>query len=174
LTSQSKKEPHLVTALETLQKFIAVRRMINLRATKKIKPLGLGLKQAFILLHLHRCTISTAAHLAECTTTDPATITRATDSLAHQGFVSKKDAVLDRRAWALQLTAKGEQASRKILSIFTAIAEDVLQALSAHEREQFSMLLGKMLAKGLATTPRPTAVVIKYPRKKHSEKQKAF
>lgn len=73
----------------------------------------------------------------------PATV-RLVDKLEAEGAV-ERHATEDKRAVALYLTRKGRSRAKNILVTRCEALGDIVQSLSAHEQEQLSRLLEKLL-----------------------------
>ncbi len=130
-----------------LEKIFMFKRAINLQAISKLKDLGLGPKQAWLLRCIDQAGPISAARLAEMTASDPAAITRSVDNLVRQGLLEKRDSSVDRRAWRLCLTARGEKMAKRIRSISEKLAEELFNVLSEGEKDRFIILLDRIIGR---------------------------
>jgi DNA-binding MarR family transcriptional regulator len=95
------------------------------------------------------------ATLAGLIAYDRATIGGVVDRLQAKGFVQREVSVRDRRARVLTLTADGRAALDRLIPIVTALQDDILGGLDAHERRQFLTLAAKAAAAGNALSRAP-------------------
>jgi DNA-binding MarR family transcriptional regulator len=63
------------------------------------------------------------------------------DDLEQRGLVERKRNATDRRAYALELTAKGQRVLTKATDVAREHEDDLLKSLSSSEREQLEALL---------------------------------
>ncbi len=127
------------------EKFWQIRRIVNLLATRDLKPIGIGLKQALLIYYLNREGSTSQAQLARFTGSDPAAIARAVHTLLNQGWIVQKDDHRDRRRHTLVLTARGKALARQISEMFQRLEERFSTALSKEESETLTRLLDKIL-----------------------------
>ncbi len=90
------------------------------RVNALLKPLGLGSAEGTILLHLMvaRDEVVSQEHLVGLLGIDKAAISRAVDSLAAKGYVTRQRRADDKRAYRLTLTEKGLAAIPALEGIF--------------------------------------------------------
>ncbi|MGH7441593.1 MAG: MarR family winged helix-turn-helix transcriptional regulator, partial [bacterium] len=117
--------------IEFLDSFVRFRRAANLLAVQAFKPLGLGNKQAAVLLYLSREGHCSQADLARHTITDPAATGRIVTSLIRCACVAQKEHPTDRRRWVLSLTPKGRGLAAQVETIYRGVAAVVVRPLSA-------------------------------------------
>lgn len=138
---------------EALEKYFKLKRVINLRAVSKLKELGLGPKQAWLLRCIGRSSPISAARLAELTASDPAAITRSVDTLVRHGWLKKLDSQTDRRAWQIYLTTEGKKIAKRIRNIQEKLAVEVFGSLSVKEQNSFLTLLDRIISRFNGITP---------------------
>ena len=131
---------------EALKQIGYLRRGLNLMATQRLKPLGLGPKQGMLLLHLARHSKCSLADLSKATVTDPAATSRAIDSLIRKGWVEQREHPSDKRRWELVLTPRGRKMVKRVDTVYCEIGDEVVEALSGPEKKLFLTLLKKLLA----------------------------
>ena len=71
-------------------------------------------------------------------------VTGITDQLAAEGLVRREPIVGDRRAYAVQLTAKGKRAFDTMATEHERWVEDLMSGLTRAERERLYTLLGRL------------------------------
>ncbi len=100
----------------------------------------------------------TAQYVAHCTRTHKSTISRAVSHLLEQRLIERVENADDRRELALQLTRKGRALYEKLIPELLRKEHDILSFLSAKERADFAVLLGKIEDRlGLARTAQDAA-----------------
>lgn len=100
----------------------------------------------------------TAQYVAHCTRTHKSTISRAVSHLLEQRLIERVENADDRRELALQLTRKGRALYEKLIPELLRKEHDILSCLSAKERADFAVLLGKIEDRlGLARTAQDAA-----------------
>jgi DNA-binding MarR family transcriptional regulator len=87
-----------------------------------------------------------AQYVAECTRTHKSTISRAVTALMQRGFIERVENENDRREFRLRLTRKGRALYEELFPRLLQREEEILACLSAQERRDFAMLLGKLEA----------------------------
>ena len=85
-----------------------------------------------------------AQFIAQCTRTHKSTISRAVTTLLHQDLIERVENQADRREFRLRLTAKGRSLYEQLFPQLLRREDEILACLSAQERKQLSMLLGKI------------------------------
>ena len=124
--------------IEFLDAFGRFRRAANRVALHRLKPLGLGTKQAGMLRYLlvhERCS---HADLARHTITDPAATGRILDALAAKGHVRRAEDPGDRRRWVLSLTPRGRRLARAVETAYRGLAAELLKPLPPDRRSRLA------------------------------------
>lgn len=75
---------------------------------------------------------------------------RAAQTLVDQGLVRKEASATDGRGVVLTLTAKGERAWRRVMTVIERRNDEILACLDAAERQQLDRLLDRLVAHALA------------------------
>lgn len=88
------------------------------------------------------------SNISERSSVDPDKVTRAVDALVTRGYVARDGDRQDRRRVVLTLTPRGRKVYAEIEGVRRRIEERFLGVLSAPEKRQFLMLLGKLEAQG--------------------------
>lgn len=87
-----------------------------------------------------------AQYVAECTRTHKSTISRAVTALMQRGFIERVENENDRREFRLRLTRKGRVLYEELFPRLLQREQEILAGLSAQERRDFAVLLGKLEA----------------------------
>jgi DNA-binding MarR family transcriptional regulator len=85
-----------------------------------------------------------AQYIAYCTRTHKSTISRAVTALMGRQLVERVENADDRREYRLRLTRKGETLYAELIPRLLRREQEILSCLSAQERQEFAMLLGKI------------------------------
>ncbi len=85
-----------------------------------------------------------AQYIAHCTRTHKSTISRAVTALMKRQLVERVENADDRREFALRMTRKGTALYEELIPRLLRREEEILSCLSAQERKDFAMLLGKI------------------------------
>ena len=85
-----------------------------------------------------------AQYIAQCTRTHKSTISRAVTTLLHEDLIERVENEADRREFRLQLSRKGRALYEELFPRLLRREDEILACLSAQERKQLSMLLGKI------------------------------
>jgi|SRR5580704_10207693 DNA-binding MarR family transcriptional regulator len=109
-----------------------------------IRKYKLSTQNWLILTVIGRFAPLAPSELAEHTSVSRDKITRILDQLVEQGMVSRKTDEADRRRVVLSLLSKGKRACEELEMIARRVEADVLEGLSASERQQFFDLLTKI------------------------------
>jgi DNA-binding MarR family transcriptional regulator len=117
----------------------------NLALAEQLEPLGVTVPQWRILAVLQERPGCTMNELADVTTVDRTTLTRALDRMAETGLVARRSCAQDRRSVRLSLTAAGKDAFRRVLPRVVEQNERALSGFSAAERAQFRAHLHRMV-----------------------------
>lgn len=110
-----------------------------------VDALGLGPGQAKLLVYLMVHGPSSQREVADFFETDPGAVSRMFDSLERAGFVTSAPG-RDRRTKALALTGRGEAAADAWELACDDEQEVALAGLSADERRELMVLLGRVHA----------------------------
>ena len=89
----------------------------------------------------HPCS---AQYIAHCTRTHKSTISRAVTSLMKQQIIERVENEDDRREFRLRLTRKGAALYEELIPRLLRKEQEILSCLSAHERRDFAVMLGKI------------------------------
>jgi DNA-binding MarR family transcriptional regulator len=85
-----------------------------------------------------------AQYIAHCTRTHKSTISRAVTALMKRQLVERVENEDDRREFALRMTRKGQALYEELIPRLKRKEQAILSCLSAQERKQFALLLGKI------------------------------
>ena len=85
-----------------------------------------------------------AQFIAQCTRTHKSTISRAVTALMAEQIVERVENENDRREFRLRLTRKGRALYEELFPRLLQREQEILGGLSAQERRDFAMLLGKL------------------------------
>jgi len=85
-----------------------------------------------------------AQYIAHCTRTHKSTISRAVTALMERQLIERVENADDRREFALGLTRKGRALYEELFPRLLQREQEILGGLSAQERRDFAMLLGKL------------------------------
>lgn len=85
-----------------------------------------------------------AAFVAEKTAMDKVAVSRAINNMIDSGLISRSFADDDKRRSELSLSTLGQQTYQKIVPLVQAYEKDVLDALSASERQDLDKILAKL------------------------------
>ena len=88
------------------------------------------------------------AQIASLIAYDRATIGGVIDRLEQKGYISRVVSTDDRRARKCRLTDQGIDVINRILPVVESLQQEILNGLSAHEREQFIALAQKAVIYG--------------------------
>jgi DNA-binding MarR family transcriptional regulator len=148
-----------------------------LRQTENwLAPLGLSWEAFSLIVTLRRSgkpyQLRPTDILQESLLTSGA-VTNRIDRVEKMGLVERRPDAQDRRSFVVRLTPAGKRLADKAIADHFAGVEELLGVLKSAEREQFALLLGKLLvsfetsAKQKAREPRPVR------RKRAAEKDRA-
>ncbi len=76
----------------------------------------------------------------------PQSLTQALETLEENGFIERKQDEADHRSRRVHLTDKGRERAAKVAEDRKNYADDTLSMLSEEEKEQLSVILGKIFA----------------------------
>jgi DNA-binding MarR family transcriptional regulator len=85
-----------------------------------------------------------AQYIAHCTRTHKSTISRAVTALMKRQMVERVENADDRREFRLRLTRKGASIYEELIPRLLRKEQEILSCLSAQERKNFALLLGKI------------------------------
>ena len=85
-----------------------------------------------------------AQYISDCTRTHKSTISRAVTALMERQIVERVENEADRREFRLRLTRKGRLLYEELIPRLLRKEQEILSCLSAQEKKQFAMLLGKI------------------------------
>ena len=87
-----------------------------------------------------------AQYISDCTRTHKSTISRAVTALMERQLVERVENAEDRREFRLRLTRKGRALYEELFPRLLQREQEILAGLSAQERRDFAVLLGKLEA----------------------------
>ncbi len=121
----------------------------NHRQQNTLQPvrdeLGLGRGQPKILTYLNTHGPSTQSDISEYFSIDPASVSRMTEILRQNGFLSRTPVEDCRRANRLELTEKGVKAAEKWAEKCAEMERHMLQGFTAEESETLKSLLHRLI-----------------------------
>jgi DNA-binding MarR family transcriptional regulator len=85
-----------------------------------------------------------AQFIAQCTRTHKSTISRAVTTLLERELIERVENEDDRRAFELRLSAKGQALYEELIPRLLHKERDILSCLTAQERKDFALALGKI------------------------------
>ena len=85
-----------------------------------------------------------AQYIAHCTRTHKSTISRAATALMKRQLVERVENEDDRREFVLRMTRKGKALYEKLIPRLLRKEQVILSCLSARERKDFALMLGKI------------------------------
>jgi DNA-binding MarR family transcriptional regulator len=85
-----------------------------------------------------------AQYIAHCTRTHKSTISRAVTALMQRQLVERVANADDRREFRLRMTRKGRALYEELIPRLLRREQQILSCLSAGERREFALLLGKI------------------------------
>jgi DNA-binding MarR family transcriptional regulator len=85
-----------------------------------------------------------AQFIAQCTRTHKSTISRAVTALLERELIERVENEDDRRAFELRLSAKGHALYQELIPRLLHKERDILSCLTAQERKDFALALGKI------------------------------
>ena len=117
----------------------------NRALAQELAPLGINVPQWRILAVLHECPGCTMNELADLTTVDRTTLTRALDRVVADDLALRRADAKDRRSVRLWLTPAGREAFRRVLPRVIEQNERAVRGFSATELAAFRALLHRMV-----------------------------
>ena len=85
-----------------------------------------------------------AQYISDCTRTHKSTISRAVTTLLGRQIIERVENADDRREFRLRLTRKGHALYEELIPRLLRKEQDILACLTAQERREFAVLLGKI------------------------------
>jgi DNA-binding MarR family transcriptional regulator len=85
-----------------------------------------------------------AQYIAHCTRTHKSTISRAVTALMTRQLVERVENEDDRREFQLRMTRKGKALYEELIPRLKRKEQEILSCLSAQERKDFALVLGKI------------------------------
>ncbi|WP_291602605.1 MarR family winged helix-turn-helix transcriptional regulator [Bradyrhizobium sp.] len=85
-----------------------------------------------------------AQYISQCTRTHKSTISRAVTALLRRQLIERVANEADRREFRLQLTNKGRKVYEELFPRLLHREREILSCLSAQERKELALLLGKI------------------------------
>lgn len=85
-----------------------------------------------------------AQYIAHCTRTHKSTISRAVTALMTRQLVERVENEDDRREFQLRMTRKGKALYEELIPRLLRREQQILSCLSAQERKEFAVMLGKI------------------------------
>jgi DNA-binding MarR family transcriptional regulator len=85
-----------------------------------------------------------AQYIVHCTRTHKSTISRAVTALMSRQLIERVENQDDRREYRLRMTPKGKALYEELIPRLKRREREILSCLSARERKDFAMLLGKI------------------------------
>jgi DNA-binding MarR family transcriptional regulator len=85
-----------------------------------------------------------AQYISHCTRTHKSTISRAVTALMHRQLVERVENEDDRREFSLRMTRKGRALYEELIPRLLRKEHEILSCLSAQERRDFAIALGKI------------------------------
>jgi DNA-binding MarR family transcriptional regulator len=85
-----------------------------------------------------------AQYIVHCTRTHKSTISRAVTALMSRQLIERVENQDDRREYRLRMTPKGKALYEELIPRLKRREREILSCLSAQERQDFAMLLGKI------------------------------
>jgi len=111
------------------------------RFDARARSRGITRAQWRVLIMLSRVDGPTQSDLAETLDVERITLCRMVDRLAEAGMVERRADPSDRRVWRLHLTERAMPLVEELSAIANEMEEDLLEPLSAEERELLTNLL---------------------------------
>jgi len=85
-----------------------------------------------------------AQYISHCTRTHKSTISRAVTTLMERRLIERVENADDRREFNLRLTRKGQALYEELIPRLKRKEQEILSCLTAEERKEFSLALGKI------------------------------
>ena len=130
-----------MSATDLISTLRVVYRHLNQVATRTTADLGIGPKQALLLMRLHESGPGCLADLGRLSDSDPSAMTRMIDGLVEKTLVNKRPSAEDRRRYDLELTAEGRRIAQVFQSRVAKIEEELAAGLTPDEKTELVRLL---------------------------------
>jgi DNA-binding MarR family transcriptional regulator len=85
-----------------------------------------------------------AQYISHCTRTHKSTISRAVTTLMERRLIERVENADDRREFNLRLTRKGQALYEELIPRLKRKEQEILSCLTAEQRKEFSLALGKI------------------------------
>ncbi|HEY2210447.1 MAG TPA: MarR family transcriptional regulator [Bradyrhizobium sp.] len=106
---------------------------------------GLDIPEWRVLATLgFRSEACSAQYVAHCTRTHKSTISRAVTALLRRQLIERVENEDDRREYRLRMTRKGKALYEELIPRLLRKEQEILSCLSAQERKDFALMLGKI------------------------------
>lgn len=132
LTDTSRRVPFLMHDIARRSRY---------RFDARARSRGITRAQWRVLIMLSRVDGPTQSDLAEMLDVERITLCRMVDRLAEAGMVERRADPSDRRVWRLHLTDRATPVVDELSAIANEMEEDMLEPLSAEQRELLTNLL---------------------------------
>jgi MarR family transcriptional regulator, transcriptional regulator for hemolysin len=132
LTDTSRRVPFLMHDIARRSRY---------RFDARARSRGITRAQWRVLIMLSRVDGPTQSDLAEMLDVERITLCRMVDRLAEAGMVERRADPSDRRVWRLHLTERATPVVDELSAIANEMEEDMLEPLSAEQRELLTNLL---------------------------------
>ena len=132
LTDTSRRIPFLMHDIAQRSRY---------RFDARARSRGMTRAQWRVLIMLSRVDGPTQSDLAEMLDVERITLCRMVDRLAEAGMVERRADPSDRRVWRLHLTERATPVVDELSAIANEMEEDMLEPLSAKQREVLTHLL---------------------------------
>lgn len=109
-------------------------RMLRRSFDERARARGVTRPQWRVLAHLHRNDGCTQISLADALEVEPITVGRMIDRLQDLELVERRADPLDRRAWRIHLTAKGESVLSDLRPIAKSLFDEALDGISPSDQ----------------------------------------
>lgn len=111
---------------------------------EKLQEIGLSRGLLYFVIYIGRHPKCSPGKLSSELRFDSGHTTRAIEKLVQNEFVLREKSEIDKRAYILSLTEKGEEALKVIYSLFSQWDEKVLSDIGEDERKQAISLMEKL------------------------------
>jgi len=118
-----------------------IARRARYRFDARARSRGITRAQWRVLISLARVDGPTQSDLAELLDVERITLCRMIDRLAEAGMIERRADPADRRVWRLHLTERAMPVVEELSMIANEMEEDMLEPLSAEQREVLTNLL---------------------------------
>src|SRR5438132_654715 len=114
--------------------------------TERLHPLGLGVRQANLLLQVAAAEGQPQLALARALKIPPSRVVSLVDDLERRRLLRRRADPADRRVRTLHLTPQGRQLARQLAALSAAHNDALSVGLDAQERQQLELLMRKAAA----------------------------